>query len=114
MTRPRKLFSVCIPAYNRPHYLGSLLDSIFAQEFHDFEIVICEDKSPQRNQIAAVVRQYQSRYPEMLRYFENEENLGYDANVRTLVQKASGKSVSSWVMTTSCAQAPWRTPPAAV
>ena len=42
VTRPRKLFSVCIPAYNRPHYLGSLLDSILAQEFHDFEIVICE------------------------------------------------------------------------
>ena len=27
----------------------------------------------------------------MLRYFENEENLGYDGNVRTLVQKASGE-----------------------
>jgi abequosyltransferase len=27
----------------------------------------------------------------MLRYFENEENLGYDANVRNLVEKASGQ-----------------------
>ena len=29
MTQTHKLFSVCIPAYNRAHYLTALLDSIF-------------------------------------------------------------------------------------
>lgn len=91
MTQTRKLFSICIPAYNRARYLPALLDSIVAQDFRDFEIVICEDKSPERDQIAAIVREYQSRYPAMLRYFENEENLGYDGNVRKLVQKAPGE-----------------------
>lgn len=90
MKHPRKLFSVCIPAYNRARYLATLLDSICSQEFRDFEIVICEDMSPERDQIAAVVSGYQSRYPEMLRYFENDENLGYDGNIRKLVEKASG------------------------
>jgi glycosyltransferase involved in cell wall biosynthesis len=66
------------------------LDSICAQEFRDFEIVICEDVSPGRTQIAAIVRAYQYRYPQMLRYFENDENLGYDGNIRNLVEKASG------------------------
>jgi abequosyltransferase len=91
VTESRKLFSVCIPAYNRAHHLTSLLDSIFSQDYQDFEVVICEDLSRERKQIAAIVHEYQSRYPEMLRYFENEENLGYDANIRNLVQKASGK-----------------------
>ena len=91
MTQTRKLFYICIPAYNRARYLPALLDSIVAQDFRDFEIVICEDKSPERDQIAAIVREYQSRYPAMLRYFENEENLGYDGNVRKLVQKAPGE-----------------------
>ena len=91
MTETRKLFSVCIPSYNRAHHLVPLLDSIFAQDFRDFEVVICEDLSREREQIAAIVREYQSRYPEVLRYFENEENLGYDANIRNLVQRASGK-----------------------
>jgi abequosyltransferase len=91
VSQSRKLFSVCIPAYNRCHYLPALLDSILAQDFRDFEIVICEDMSPERKQISAIVRNYQSRYPELLRYFENEENLGYDGNVRNLVQKASGE-----------------------
>jgi len=91
MSQPRKLFSICIPAYNRPHYLGPLLDSILAQNFRDFEIVICEDNSSERDRIAAVVGEYRSRYPGILHYFENEENLGYDGNVRNLVQKASGE-----------------------
>ena len=91
MIPTRKLFSVCIPAYNRAHHLLPLLDSIFAQDFHDYEVVVCEDMSREREQIAAIVRDYQARYPEMLRYFENEENLGYDANIRKLVQKASGQ-----------------------
>ena len=87
----RRLFSVCIPAYNRAQYLPVLLDSIVTQSFRDFEIVICEDLSPERGQIAAIVRDYQSRNPKLIRYFENDENLGYDGNVRNLVQKASGE-----------------------
>jgi glycosyltransferase involved in cell wall biosynthesis len=91
VTPTRKLFSVCIPAYNRSNHLTALLDSILAQEFSDLEIVICEDLSREREQIAAIVHEYQSRYPNVLRYFENDANLGYDANIRNLVQKASGE-----------------------
>ena len=91
MTQTRKLFSVCIPAYNRARHLTDLLDSIFTQDFHDFEVVLCEDLSREREEIAAIVREYQSRHPDLLRYFENEENRGYDANIRNLVQKASGE-----------------------
>jgi abequosyltransferase len=89
--RTRRLFSVCIPAYNRARHLAALLDSIVEQAFRDFEIVICEDMSREREQISAIVREYQSRYPEVLRYFGNDENLGYDGNIRNLVQKASGE-----------------------
>lgn len=91
MTESRKLFSVCIPAYNRAHHLAPLLESIFAQSFRDFEVVICEDMSRERGQIAAIAQDFQSRYPGMLRYFENHENLGYDGNVRNLVEKAAGE-----------------------
>jgi abequosyltransferase len=90
VSETRRLFSICIPAYNRARYLPELLDSILTQDFQDYEIVVCEDQSPERERIAAIVHQYQSRYPEMLRFFENEQNLGYDANIRNLVQKASG------------------------
>ncbi len=91
MSETRKLLSVCIPAYNRAHHLRDLLDSIFAQDFSDYEVVICEDLSNERERIAAIVREYQQRYPEIIRYFENENNLGYDGNLRNLICRASGQ-----------------------
>jgi glycosyltransferase involved in cell wall biosynthesis len=91
MRQTRSLFSICIPAYNRTRHLTALLDSILQQGFKDFEIVICEDESPEREQIAALVREYQSRCPDTISYFENEVNLGYDGNIRNLVERASGQ-----------------------
>lgn len=37
--------SVVIPAYNAQAYLGSALDSVFAQTFRDFEVVVVDDGS---------------------------------------------------------------------
>ncbi|KAA6463112.1 glycosyltransferase family 2 protein [Acidobacteria bacterium AB60] len=91
MTVPSKLISICIPAYNRARHLRSLLDSVFEQDFKDFEIVICEDCSPEREAIGKIVAEYQRLYPGFLRYFENEKNLGYDGNLRELVSKACGR-----------------------
>lgn len=87
----RPLFSVCIPAYNRVNYLAPLLDSIFQQHERNFEILICEDYSPERNAIAAIVKEYSEKKPGCIRYVENENNLGYDGNIRELVAQAKGE-----------------------
>jgi len=83
--------SVCIPAYNRNEVLVPLLDSVLSQDYGSFEVIICEDNSPQRPQIRETVKAFQARYPGRINYFENAENLGYDANIRNLVAKASGE-----------------------
>lgn len=85
------LLSVCIPLYNRIEVLPALLDSIIAQHDADFEIVLTEDGSPQRAQIARVVADYQARYPGLIRYFENPVNLGFDGNLRRLFELAQGE-----------------------
>ena len=89
MSRP--FFSICIPAYNRARHLRPLLDSILAQDFSSYEIVICEDVSRERPQIADIVREYDASHPAVVAYHENEVNLGYDANIRNLVDKAHGE-----------------------
>lgn len=91
MTDSRPQFSICIPAYNRARHLPALLDSIYAQDVRDFEIVICEDLSPERTSIAEISKTYAARHPNTLRYFENASNLGYDANIRNLVDRAAGE-----------------------
>ena len=86
---PAPRISVCIPAYNRPGELRELLDSVLAQDFEDYEIVIVEDRSPSREQIRAVVEEYAQKTAR-IRYFENEKNLGYDANLRATIAHATG------------------------
>src|SRR5205814_4972571 len=88
---PRPKFSVCIPAYNRARYLAPLLDSIFAQGYQNFEVVLCEDFSPERNAIQEIALEYSHRYLGKLRIHLNERNLGYDGNIRNLVEKAAGE-----------------------
>ena len=46
-----KLFSICIPSYNRPAEIRRLLNSIDTTHVDEVEIVICEDKSPKREEI---------------------------------------------------------------
>ena len=91
MSGKRPAFSICIPAYNRVRHLARLLDSIFAQDFDDFNIVICEDHSPERSAIAEVVSRYLLAHPGVISYYENERNLGYDGNIRELIEKADGE-----------------------
>lgn len=90
--KPSKPFlSICIPAYNRARQLPRLLDSIFAQDFTDFKVVICEDFSAERKAIAEVVLRYSQSHPGVIDYSENEKNLGYDGNIRKLVERSDGE-----------------------
>ncbi|MFZ5503487.1 MAG: glycosyltransferase family 2 protein [Pseudomonadota bacterium] len=88
--KPPKV-SVCIPAYNRASVLPALLDSILTQDYDDYDIVICEDCSPQREQIRTTVERYAQQHPGRIHYFENDKNLGYDGNIRNLVEQADGE-----------------------
>lgn len=85
--------SICIPAYNRPKELVELLDSICQQSYLPYEIIICEDNSPMRSEIREVVNLYKNNLAINLRYFENEKNLGYDANLRKTISLAEGDYV---------------------
>jgi len=87
----RPLLTVCIPAYNRATLLGPLLDSILAQNFDDYEVLICEDGSPERGAIANVAQRFQQLHLGRIRYEENATNLGYDGNIRRLVERARGR-----------------------
>jgi abequosyltransferase len=92
MTTSRPLLSVCIPAYNRALVLPELLESILTQDFENYEVVICEDNSPEREAIRCIVQQWSTRR-DRIRYFENDENLGFDGNLRRTVTHAAGEYV---------------------
>ena len=86
----RPLLSICIPSYNRPEQISDLLLSIDCEP-KNIEIVVCEDQSPQREQIRSKVELFVRESPYKVRYFENEANLGFDGNVRRLIALAAGQ-----------------------
>ena len=89
---PTPLLTVAIPAYNRPDELRALLASICAQDFADAEILVVEDHSPRREEIRAVVESAARAHPmRAVRFFSNETNLGYDRNLRRVLELSQGQ-----------------------
>ncbi len=82
--------TVCIPAFNRPRETAELLDSVAAQDRPSLEVLLCEDASPRRAEIRRAVEAFRPRFGGRLRYEENEATLGYDGNLRRLVEHARG------------------------
>ena len=63
--------------FNGQEFLPELLDSLLAQTFRDFEILICDNASSDRT--AQICREYE-RHDSRIRYICNERNLGAVAN----------------------------------
>ena len=87
------LISICIPSYNRSAELKSLLESIDTRHSGLIQIVICEDRSPARDEVAKVVENYKTTTNYPVKYIENEENLGYDKNLKALIYHAEGEYI---------------------
>ena len=64
-------FSIAIPAF-KAKYLKECIDSILAQTYKDFELIIVNDASPEN--IDSVVKPYLSQAK--IRYYKNEKNFG--------------------------------------
>jgi glycosyltransferase involved in cell wall biosynthesis len=77
-----------VPVYNGAEYLAETLDSLLAQDFDDFEIVISDNAST--DETAAICRQYAERDPRII-YTRNEKNMGGAYNYSRLVGLARGE-----------------------
>lgn len=87
----KPVISICIPSYNRPVELGELLQSIALEPRGAWEIVVSEDHAPRRDEVRTVVDEFCAAHPDIpVAYFANERNLGFDGNLRVLVERASG------------------------
>ena len=86
------LISVIIPSYNRAGTVGYTIDSIIAQKVNaDIEIVIGDDCST--DNAREVLLQYKEKYPDIIRLFFWEENLGLGANWASCVKECRGKYI---------------------
>lgn len=81
------LVSVLMPAYNREKYIAEAIESVLAQTFTDFELIIVDDGSKDRT--VEIARRFAS--DKRVHIYINERNLGQFPNRNRAAQLASGK-----------------------
>lgn len=82
MSRPK--VSVCVPTFNRAHYLREALDSVLAQDFEGFELVVVDNAS--EDETSAVVESFGDP---RVRYIRNSQNIGMTGNLNRCLEVAS-------------------------
>lgn len=84
--------SICVPTYNNADEVKHLLESIYEQEYKDFEVNISDDST--NEEIAMVVKSYQEQYgEEQIRYVHNKKRLGHIINWNAPIRMATGEYI---------------------
>lgn len=82
--------SVIVPIYNVEQYVKFCVDSILAQTFQDFEIILVDDASPD-NSYALCQKFYGDN--DKVKFIRHEKNQGLGASRNTGIKHAAGKYV---------------------
>ncbi|MFC2015946.1 glycosyltransferase family 2 protein [Chloroflexota bacterium] len=82
-------FSVILATHNRAHLLGRAVDSVLTQTFHDFELIIVDDASPDSSR--QVVESFSD---DRIVYIRREQNGGASAARNTGICGASGQYIA--------------------
>lgn len=84
------LISVIIPAYNRSDYLKVAIESVLAQTYKNFELIVSDDCSPE--DVSPAIRAFQDN---RIRLRRNTKNLGVGLNMTCAAAEAKGKYIAS-------------------
>jgi glycosyltransferase involved in cell wall biosynthesis len=79
--------SVCIPAYNYARFLPAAIDSVLAQQYGDYELIVVDNAS--EDETPAVL----ARYGDRIRAERNERNVGLFGNFARCLELARGELV---------------------
>ena len=72
--------SVYVITYFHEQYIEQALESVLSQKTHyKYEIVVSDDGSTDRTM--EILRKYEKKYPNIIRVYHNEENLGIAKNI---------------------------------
>jgi glycosyltransferase involved in cell wall biosynthesis len=83
--------SISIPCYNQESTIADTLDSILSQSYPDLEIIAIDDASTDGT--AAILHEYQRRFPNILRVKVQARNLGPVASYLSIASSLTGKYV---------------------
>lgn len=81
--------SVIIPAYESALYIGEALESVFAQSYREFEVVVVNDGSPDTEELERVLAPFAKRI-----VYRRQPNGGPSSARNTAIREARGEYVA--------------------
>lgn len=81
--------SIVMPTFNTALYISEALDSVFAQTFTDYEVIVVNDGSPDTDELEQVLEPYLKRI-----IYLKQENRGPGGARNTAILKARGEYVA--------------------
>lgn len=81
-------FSICIPQYNRTSFLLRACEQLQRQTFKEFEVCIADDRSTDGRSLE--LSRWLAQSGLKTKYYCQPTNKGYDGNLRTAIEMATG------------------------
>lgn len=88
----RPKISVIMGIYNCALTLREAIDSILAQTFTDWQLVMCDDGS--QDDTYKIAAEYQSDYPQKIVLLQNEKNMGLNYTLNYCLKVATGEYIA--------------------
>ncbi len=85
------MISIAMATYNGEKYLEEQIDSILAQSYSDFELIISDDCSTDATRI--ILKKYEEKDSRIKLHF-NETNLGFKKNFEQTLRLCSGEFIA--------------------
>jgi glycosyltransferase involved in cell wall biosynthesis len=88
MVRSKPRVSIGVPVRNGSRFLAEALDSLLAQSYSDFELMISDNASS--DQTEEICREYAAK-DERIRYYRSDHDVGLSRNFNYLFMQAQGE-----------------------
>jgi glycosyltransferase involved in cell wall biosynthesis/SAM-dependent methyltransferase len=92
--RPQPLVSIITIFHNEERFLAEAVDSVLAQTYETWELLLCDDGST--DQSPAIARRYAAEHPDRIRYLQHAggANRGMSATRNLGITAANGELIS--------------------
>ncbi len=83
--------SVCIPVYNGSDYISESIESVLAQTYKEFQLIVVDNCSTDNTE--KIIRNF---HDHRLTYIRNKQNLGLLGNFNRCLELSKGEYVCIW------------------